>query len=99
MNQDEFVETIKKLRAMIDLGQHTACPCPKTKCEWHGNCHDCVMIHRFNGDHVPNCLQPILTEKIRELARAAELLVEPKPMTTDAMWDYVEAVAPRPTIP
>lgn len=95
MDKDEYVQLVKKLRAVIDSGAYDACPCPKKKCEWHGRCRECVLIHRYNGDHVPNCLQPILVEKIKALAGTAELLVERKPMTPGEMWDYVRAVAPR----
>ncbi len=94
MEKEEFLAMIEKLRAVIDSGKYDACPCPKTKCEWHGNCHHCVLIHRHHGEHVPNCLQHILIDKIKALAGTAELLVEPKPRTPDAMWEYVREVSP-----
>lgn len=94
MNKEEYVELIKKLREMIKSGEYAKCTCPKQKCEWHGKCFECVMIHRYNQDHVPNCLQPILQNKIMELAKTAELIVTPKEKTPDEYWDYVNDVCP-----
>lgn len=94
MNKDEYVKVIQDLRTMIKSGKYAKCPCPKTKCEWHGNCHECVMIHRYNNDHLPNCLQPVLIDKIKSIAKTAELLVSPKEKTPDDYWDYVNEVSP-----
>lgn len=95
MEKEEYVEVIKELRAMIKSGKYTKCPCPKVKCEWHGNCFECVMIHRVNQDHVPNCMQPMLKNKIKELAKVAEMITEPKPLTPGEYWDYVNEVCPK----
>ena len=35
------------------------CPCQKA-CRYHGNCKECVAIHRAHQEHVPNCMRPIL---------------------------------------
>lgn len=32
------------------------CTCPDVECEWHGNCKDCVALHRYMNT-VPNCLE------------------------------------------
>ena len=32
------------------------CICPDTDCEWHGNCTDCVALHRYHAT-IPNCLE------------------------------------------
>ena len=95
MNQDEFVTLIKKIRAMLASDAEARCSCPKTKCEWHGDCYNCVRIHRHFRDHVPNCLQSILSDGLKELARSAEMTVTPKPKTPDDYWDYMNEVAPR----
>ena len=95
MEKEQFVDVVKNLRAMIKSGEHSKCTCPKVKCEWHGNCYECVLIHRVNKDHVPNCLQPILENKIREIAKAAELLVVTKEKTPGEYWDYVNEVCPK----
>ncbi len=82
---------------MLASGAEATCSCPKTKCQWHGDCYNCVRIHRHFGEHVPNCLQFILGDKIKELARAAEMNVESKQRTPDEYWDYVQEVAPADT--
>jgi hypothetical protein len=89
MRKEEFAGLVRKIRSMLASGADAECPCPKIKCEWHGDCYRCVRIHRHYGDHVPNCLQPILRGKIEDLARAAELKVQAKPMTPDGHWEYV----------
>ena len=33
------------------------CPCQKA-CRYHGNCKECVAIHRAHQEHVPNCMRP-----------------------------------------
>ena len=33
-----------------------ACICPETDCQWHGNCWDCVVLHRYHAT-LPNCLE------------------------------------------
>ncbi|MEI7832194.1 MAG: hypothetical protein WCJ56_03215 [bacterium] len=94
MDRDQYVEVIKEIRAMLASDVDAPCSCPKTKCEWHGNCYACVRIHRHYSDHVPNCLQHILKDKVQAIARAAEMTAEKKPMTPDEYWDYVREVAP-----
>lgn len=94
MTKEEYVELVKEIRAFLASGEDAGCPCPKTKCEWHGKCYECVRMHRHFKDHVPNCLQPMLREQARALARVAEMTVEPKPMTPGEYWDYVNEVAP-----
>lgn len=32
------------------------CTCPDTQCTWHGNCRDCVALHRAYAT-IPNCLE------------------------------------------
>ncbi len=87
-------EEVKKSREMIKSGKYDECPCPKTYCEWHGKCFECVLIHRVNQDHIPNCLQPMLEKKIQELARVAEMTTQKKKMTPKENWDYVREICP-----
>ena len=94
MDRDQFVEVVKEIRAMLASDSEAMCSCPKTKCEWHGNCVACVRIHRHYADHVPNCLQLILKEKVEAIARAAEMTAVKKPMTPDDHWDYLNEIAP-----
>ena len=94
MNKQEYVKLVKSIRAMLTSNKDSRCPCPKTKCEWYGRCYECVRIHRHFGDHVPNCMQAMLQDRIKALAGVAELNVDPKAKTPDAYWDYVKKVAP-----
>lgn len=92
--KEEYIDLVKEIRAMLASDAEAECSCPKTKCEWHGDCYNCIRIHRHFGDHVPNCLQFILKNQIEELARAADMTVEPKPQTPDEYWEAVNQVAP-----
>jgi len=95
MEKDDYVSLIKEIRVMLASDKEARCSCPKTACEWYGDCYNCVRIHRHFGDHVPSCLQFFMQDKIKEIARAAEMTAERKPMTPDEYWDHVNRVAPR----
>ena len=94
ISKDEYVKLIKEIRAMLASGAEAECTCQNTKCEWHGDCYNCIRIHRHFGDHIPSCLQFILRDKVKELARATEMAVEPKPSTPDEYRDHVNKVVP-----
>jgi len=89
MTKDEYYELIKRIRAQLATDQCRECSCPKTNCEWHGDCYTCVRQHRISGDHVPNCLQKILDDKVAAIAQVAEMTVQKKPHTPSEYWDYV----------
>lgn len=93
MNDSEKKEAyylkIKGLRAALQTDLCRECPCPKTYCEWHGDCQACIRLHRINGEHIPNCLQSMLEQKVKELAAVAELTVSPKSRTPPDYWAYV----------
>ena len=40
--------------------------------EYHGNCRECVAIHRAHQEHVPNCMRPILNKKFKLLSELTE---------------------------
>lgn len=93
MNKRDYVKAIEASRELVRSGKYAACPCSNVRCEWHGNCFECVMIHRVKKKHVPECLQPILRDRIRDLAGVAELkAVEARP--TKAAVDYLHKVSP-----
>lgn len=93
MKLEEFAEAIKESRELVKSGKYITCPCTQTQCEWHGNCFECVMIHRTKKRHLPECLQPIIRERIKELAKTAELgMTDERP--TNIHWDYLQRVAP-----
>ena len=89
MTKEQFYDLIQKIRAVADDGENLKCSCPKTKCEWHGNCMKCVAIHRYYGEHIPNCLQCIINDKIKALAGAGEMTAAEKEKTPDEYWEYM----------
>jgi hypothetical protein len=95
MGKNEYVSLVKEIREMLTSGKEAKCSCPKTRCEWYGDCYNCIRVHRHFGDHVPDCLLFILQAKVKEIARAADMTAEKKPATPDEYWDYVKEVAPR----
>jgi hypothetical protein len=89
MTKEQYYELITETRAKLATDACRECSCPKTNCEWHGDCYTCVRQHRINGNHIPNCLQFILDEKVAMIAEAAEMTVAKKPGTPSDYWDYV----------
>ena len=48
------------------------CPCKKA-CRYHGNCKECVAIHRAHqGARVPNCMRDLINQKLRALSELTE---------------------------
>ena len=64
--QEEFAAAFRKEYADKDH-----CPCKKA-CRYHGNCKECVAIHRAHQEHVPNCMRPMLNAKIKLLSELTE---------------------------
>ena len=87
-NRDEFVAAVRTSRELIKSGEHSECPCTQVACQWHGKCFECVLIHRVKKHHVPQCLQPILRERIEEMAKVAELKTEDN-RPPGEFWDYL----------
>ena len=57
------------LRQVRESGDH--CPC-KEACPHHGNCFECVTIHRGHRDHLPMCMWDMLNERIAALSHLTE---------------------------
>ena len=57
------------LRQVSEAGDH--CPCPEA-CPHHGNCFECVTIHRGHRDHLPMCLWDMVNERIAALSHMTE---------------------------
>jgi hypothetical protein len=93
-SKEEFVAEVKEVRAMLATDAHAGCSCPNTYCEYHGDCYNCIRIHRHFKDHVPRCLQPMLREKMAGLIQAVEYSVEDIPSSPKEYWDYLNEVAP-----
>ena len=64
--QEEFASAFRE-----EYKEKDHCPCKKA-CRYHGNCKECVAIHRAHQEHVPNCLRPMLNQKIRLLSELTE---------------------------
>ena len=64
--QEEFASEFRKEYADKDH-----CPCQKA-CRYHGNCKECVAIHRAHQEHVPNCMRPMINKKLKILSELTE---------------------------
>lgn len=51
-------EFVRQFREAFADGGHCTCEEP---CRWHGQCKECVAIHRAHQDHLPNCFTEIKT--------------------------------------
>ncbi|MCK5128412.1 MAG: hypothetical protein KAQ68_01060 [Clostridiales bacterium] len=90
-SKEEFYEvTVKNIREILEDENNLHCTCPKTQCEWHGDCQKCVAVHRYYKDHIPNCLQQFVNDKIKAIAQIGELEVVEKEKTPSAYWEYVQ---------
>ena len=87
--KEEYYQSTLKNREIAKDPKFTACPCPKKLCEWIGKCKECVAIHRFHGDHIPACLQPMLNDKLQALVAVGELVATEKEGTPDEYRLYV----------
>ena len=64
--QEQFAAAFREEYKDKDHG-----PCKKA-CRYHGNCKECVAIHRAHQEHVPNCMRPIINAKIKLLSELTE---------------------------
>lgn len=62
------------------------CPCTQVRCHRHGNCVECVRVHRTRQLHIPECLQEMFRVRIKELAALVEYDVRDL-RRTPAYWD------------
>ncbi len=90
-SQEEYYELVLQNRELMKDPDNTRCTCQNTLCEWHGSCRECVALHRYHGEHIPACLQPILKDKVRALAGAVEMVTAPKEGTPIEHRRYVRA--------
>ena len=89
MDKEQFYKIVQEVREIVSDPENLKCTCPNTFCEWYGKCKECVAQHRYFGNHMPSCLQPILKEKITALAKTAEMSVNENERATIEHWDYV----------
>ena len=50
------MENKLKPNEILKNADNLTCTCPEKSCEWHGNCRDCVALHRYHAT-VPECLK------------------------------------------
>ena len=76
--EEYYEEIVLKNRQLAEELKDMKCSCPNTLCDWHGKCKECVSLHRYKNDHIPACLQPIISDKLKDLVKAAELVATKK---------------------
>ena len=57
------------LKQVRESGDH--CPC-KEACPHHGNCFECVTLHRGHRDHLPMCMWDMVNERLHQLSLMTE---------------------------
>lgn len=87
--KEEYYQLVLENRRLAGQEEVTRCTCPNTLCDWHGKCKECVALHRYHGDHVPYCLQPLLRDKVEALASTVEACLSAKPGTPLEYRHYV----------
>lgn len=60
--------------------------CTQVRCHRHGNCVECIRVHRTRKEHIPECLQDMFRNRIRELAALVEYDIRDL-RRTPAYWD------------
>lgn len=93
--KEEFVEIVKKVRDVLKTDKCATCPCPNIRCEWHGDCYNCIRIYRHFSHNVPSCLQPVISTKIANIMEAAQNEIQEIPKRSDELYDYLYSVAPK----
>ena len=88
--KEEYYELVLENRKLVKDPKVTECVCPNTLCDWHGKCRECVALHRYHNDHVPVCLQSIISDKIKSLAKTAEMETAKKEPTPIEYRNYVK---------
>lgn len=67
--EEALAMKLEFLKQVRESGDH--CPC-KEACRHHGNCFECVTIHRGHRDHLPMCMWDMLNERIEALSHMTE---------------------------
>lgn len=64
--QEEFAKAFRE-----EYAEKDHCSCRKA-CRYHGNCKECVAIHRAHEEHLPNCFRNMVNKKIRQISELTE---------------------------
>jgi hypothetical protein len=95
LSKEEFVEIITGIREVLKTDECAQCSCPNVRCEFHGDCYNCIRIYRHFGAGFPRCLQFVLDKKIARITEAAAAEGQKKPLSPDEYYDYLHSVAPK----
>lgn len=95
ITKEKFVEIIKEIREVLKSDEHAECSCPNIRCEWHGDCYNCIRIYRHYAHHVPRCLQFVIDKKIARITQAAKNEIQKRSITPDEYYDYLNSIAPK----
>jgi hypothetical protein len=71
------------------------CPCTQTRCHRHGNCVECIRVHRTRKEHIPECLQDMFRSRVKELAALVEYDVRDL-RRSPAFWDERLGIEAKP---
>jgi hypothetical protein len=93
--KEEFVQIVRTLREFVASDESKECTCPNVRCEFHGDCFNCVRIYRHFGQHVPRCLQHILEKKLANILQAVETEIGKREKTPDEFYNYLNKVMPK----
>ena len=88
--KEEYYLQVLENRRILQNPDNLKCPCPKIKCEWHGNCQACTALHRYHKDHVPNCFQQFINDRLKAVVEIGELKAIEKEQTPSEYRDYVK---------
>lgn len=89
-DQEAYYQNVLKNRKLVKDPNITKCSCPNTLCDWHSKCTECVALHRHYNNHLPICLQPLLTNKLVDLASLTESTLTKKTGTPLKYREYVK---------
>lgn len=89
MTKEQHYELVKEIRSILANPDNLKCSCPNIKCEWHGNCKKCVALHRHFKKHIPNCLQVVFNDRIKEMVQIFGMTAKDGGKTPSEYWDYV----------
>ncbi len=90
ISKEEYYQNTLKTRQVLADPKVIRCTCPDTLCELHGKCKECVAIHRYENNHIPACLQPIIRDKAKAILAVVEMEATKKEGTPVEYRRYVQ---------
>ena len=62
------------------------CPCTQPQCPVWGNCVLCIQAHLDHKEHLPECMENLLREKVKDLSAMMEFTVSDSRPTPE-FWE------------